>query len=195
MKKVFFLSVLICGSFVSKAQTHIEPGIKGGINVATLTTGSSNSNIDPRISANLGFLAHIHLTKEFALQPELIFSGQGAKQTIANVEYKTNLNYLQLPILLQYMIGTGFRIETGPQFGALVSAKNKSGNVIVNVKDSYNKVDAGWVLGAGYVTASGFGVDARYNLGLSKINESGDKISNRVFALGVFYQFKAVHTR
>jgi hypothetical protein len=193
VKKVFFITVMVSGSLLLKAQTHVELGLKGGLNVATLSTASSNSNIDPRISINLGGLAHIHITKEFALQPELLFSGQGAKQTIGGVDYKTNLNYLQLPILLQYMMGTGFRIETGPQIGALMSAKSKVGDVTTDIKNSYKTVDFAWVLGAGYLTSSGFGIDARYNLGLAKINDNdGAKISNRVFSVGVFYQFKAM---
>ena len=193
MKKVFLLLTLVSGSLLLKAQ-HVELGLKGGLNVATISYPSTNSNIDPRISVNLGGLAHIHLSKEFAVQPELLFSGQGYKQTKSDVVYKTNLNYVQLPILLQYLIGTGFRIETGPQFGALLSAKYKAGDVSVDVKDHYKKIDAAWVFGAGYLTSSGFGIDARYNLGLSKINNDNDpKISNRVFAVGVFYQFKAMH--
>ena len=79
---------MVSGSLMLKAQTHVELGLKGGLNVATLSTAASNNNIDPRISANLGGLAHIHITEEFAVQPELFFSGQGAKQTISNVEYK-----------------------------------------------------------------------------------------------------------
>ena len=145
MKKVFLLLTLVSGSLLLRAQ-QVELGLKGGLNVATISYPSTNSNVDPRISVNLGGLAHIHLSKEFALQPELLFSGQGYKQTISNVKYKTNLNYVQLPILLQYMIGTGFRIETGPQFGALLSAKSKSGDVSVDVKDQYKKIDAAWVL-------------------------------------------------
>lgn len=193
MKKVFFITAMVTGSLMLKAQTHVELGLKGGLNVATLSTESSNSNIDPRISVNLGGLAHIHITEEFAVQPELLFSGQGAKQTISNVEHKTNLNYLQIPVLLQYMIGTGFRLETGPQLGFLLSANNKAGDVTVDVKDGYKKTDVAWVFGAGYLTSSGFGIDARYNLGLAKINDNNEaKIANRVFSVGVFYQFKAM---
>jgi hypothetical protein len=192
MKKVFFITAMVAGSLYVKAQkAHVEPGLKGGLNVATLSTANNNSNFDPRISFNVGGLAHIHLTKEFALQPELLFSGQGAVQTISGVDHKANLNYLQLPVLLQYMAGTGFRLETGPQFGALVSAASEVGNVKVDTKNAYKTMDVAWVFGAGYLTTSGFGIDARYNLGLANINDvSGDKIHNRVFSVGIFYQFK-----
>ena len=192
MKKVFFITAMVTGSLMLKAQTHVELGLKGGLNVATLSV-SNNSNIDPRISAYLGGLAHIHISKEFAVQPEVFFSGQGAKSTVSNVVNKANLNYIQVPVLLQYMIGTGFRLETGPQVGFLASAKQKAGDVTVDVKNSYKKTDFSWVFGAGYLTSTGVGFDARYNLGLSKINnDNGPKVSNRVFSVGVFYQFKAL---
>lgn len=193
MKKVFFLTAMLTASLLIKAQkAHVEFGLKGGLNVATLSTSAYNS-FDPRISANFGGLAHIHLSKEIAIQPELLFSGQGAKQTKEGKEFKTNLNYLQIPVLLQYLIGTGFRLETGPQFGALLSANRKVDNVTTNIKDDYKKFDVAWVFGAGYLTPSGFGIDARYNLGLSNVyNFSERKINNRVFSIGVFYQFEAL---
>lgn len=192
MKKVFFITAMVTGSLMLKAQTHVELGLKGGLNVATLSV-SNNSNIDPRISAYLGGLAHIHISKEFAVQPEIFFSGQGAKSTVSNVVNKANLNYIQVPVLLQYLIGTGFRLETGPQVGFLASAKQKAGDVTVDVKNSYKKTDLAWVFGAGYLTSTGVGFDARYNLGLSKINnDNGPKVSNRVFSVGLFYQFKAL---
>jgi hypothetical protein len=90
------------------------------------------------------------------------------------------------------MTQSGFRVETGPQIGALLSAKYKVGSVEVDVKDAYKTADFAWAFGIGYLTTSGFGVDARYNLGISKINDNnGSDITNRVFQVGVFYQFKA----
>lgn len=193
MKKIFFLTALLTGSLLIKAQkAHVELGLKGGLNVATLSSPAYNS-IDSRISANFGGLAHIHLSKEIAIQPELLFSGQGAKQTKEGKEFKTNLNYLQIPVLLQYLIGTGFRLETGPQFGFLLSANSKVDNVTTDVNYAYKTMDVAWVFGAGYLTPSGFGIDARYNLGLSNINDiSATKINNRVFSIGIFYQFEAL---
>ena len=156
MKKIFFLTAMLTASLLIRAQkAHVELGLKGGLNVATISSPAYNS-VDPRISVNFGGLAHIHLSKEIAIQPELLFSGQGAKQTIEGKDHKTNLNYLQIPVLLQYMIGTGFRLETGPQFGALLSANSKVGNVTTDINYAYKTMDVAWVFGAGYLTPSGF---------------------------------------
>jgi hypothetical protein len=102
------------------------------------------------------------------------------------------LDYINVPLLLQYMFDNGFRIEAGPQVGFLINAKSETGNTNTDIKNSLKSVDLGLGLGIGYIhPPSGFGVDARYNLGLSNINENSNvKSTNNGFQLGVFYLFK-----
>ena len=185
MKKAIIVFSVLVSSMAASAQ-HVEYGVKGGLNVADFSN-SDGVNFKSRTSFHLGGLAHIHVTRHFAVQPELVFSGQGAKYS--GIEYK--MNYLNIPVLLQYMAGGGFRLETGPQLGILASAKGKSGGTTVDIKDQFKTVDFAWSFGAGYLTDVGFGVDARYNLGISNIVEDGGgDVRNNVFQLGVFYQFK-----
>jgi hypothetical protein len=89
------------------------------------------------------------------------------------------------------MFDNGFRLETGPQLGLLASAKLKSGGTITNVMSDFTTGDFSWSFGASYLTHSGLGVDARYNLGINNINNTGgtEKLQNRVFQAGLFYQF------
>ncbi len=186
----FYLALTIVAvllTLTSNAQ-HVNLGIKGGLNVYNIKN-DNGAKYDSKTGVHLGLLGHIHLNKEWAIQPELVYSIQGAKYNFSNSETRVNLNYLNLPVLLQYMFDNGFRFEAGPQVGFLMSAK--TGNK-VDIKDNYNGIDFGLGIGLGYVKPStGFGVDARYNLGLSDINESSAvKSSNRGFQLGVFYQFK-----
>ncbi|MEO5681817.1 MAG: porin family protein [Chitinophagaceae bacterium] len=171
-------------------QPHAEFGLKGGLNIANVHIQNASSP-DAKPSFYLGGLAHIHITKHFAIQPEVMYSGQGYNQKIGNADYKINLHYINVPVLAQFMIGDGFRLQTGPQLGVLAAARQKLGGNSSNIKDAYKPVDVAWVFGAGYVTPSGFGVDARYNLGISNINDvTGTNVNNRVFQVGVFYQFK-----
>ncbi len=195
MKYIYLLTALLFSNLLIKAQDmHFEPGLKAGLNISTLHK-SMDPKFDPRISFNIGGLAHIHLNKHFAIQPELVFSGQGAKYTVGDTVYHSNFNYLNLPVLLQYMIGTGFRLETGPQFGLRLSAKSKTKYNTNDIKTSFKSYDISWAFGAGYLAASGLGIDARFNLGLSNIYAGTPGVfKNRVFQLGVFYQFKKVHT-
>ena len=199
MKKALILATFTLFTLFSQAQhgrkvvRNTSPqasfGIKGGLNIANLQIENS-SNLSTLPSFNVGGFAHIHVSNDVALQPEVLFSGQGAKQTVANIEYKYKLNYVIVPVLLQYMFSSGFRLETGPQVGFLVSAKQKAGSIESDLKSNFKKVDFGWVFGIGYLTSSKIGFDARYNAGISDIHDSGpNKVHNRVFAFGVFYQF------
>jgi hypothetical protein len=90
------------------------------------------------------------------------------------------------------MFDNGFRLQAGPQVGFLIHAKSETNNVSTDIKDNLKAIDFAIGAGAGYVhPASGFGVDARYNLGLSNINDDGPvKSTNRGFQVGVSYLFK-----
>ena len=194
MKKRILVVTLLAAGVVARAQdVHVNFGIKGGVNVANLKFKNVSTNYNPRTSFHVGGLAHIHKTKHFALQPELMFSGQGAEYKIGPNEYKTRLGYINLPVLFQYMTGSGFRLQTGPQLGVLVSATSKvnDNETHSDIKDSYEKVDFSWAFGASYVFPSGVGIDARYNLGLNNISDMDNySIKNRVLSIGAFYQFK-----
>lgn len=190
MKTLCFVALLLPGSFVASAQgPHTNFGVKAGLNVANIHI-KDGVNTDARASFHIGGLAHIHVSTHFAIQPELLYSGQGAKYSTGNQTASTRLNYITVPILAQYMTGTGFRFETGPQVGALVTAKTEVNDHSTDVKDDYKKIDLSWAFGASYVLPEGLGFDARYNHGMSNINDqSNPKVTNRVFAIGVFYQF------
>lgn len=196
MKTVFLVMALSLGSFFLSAQSthkemrpHAEFGLKAGLNISNLRIENSKGP-DTKASLYAGGLVHIHLTQYFAVQPELMFSGQGFSQTIAGVKNRLSLNYVNLPVLGQFMFGDGFRLESGPQLGILAGAHSKATGHSVDVKDDYKGFDFSWVFGLGYITHSGLGLDARYNLGLSNINDDNStKVNNRVFQAGLFYQF------
>ncbi len=187
--KVFFVSlVLISG--VEAQQPHF--GLKGGVNIASLHF-NDNSPIESKVGVHAGILAHIHASKTWAVQPEVFYSLEGAKETLigGNTKVKYSLHYINVPILLQYMFNNGFRLEGGPQIGFLLSAKTKTGNITVTNNDNYQSTAFSIPLGLGYLTSSGLGLDARYVFGLSDINDTrnGPVIQSNVFQLGLFYQW------
>ena len=186
MKKIFLiLSATLLFTITNNAQeTHF--GVKAGANFASLDTDPGD-NFDSRLGLNIGGLAHIHLSPRFALQPELVYSMQGGKRDGS----VGKLNYINLPVLAQVMFGNGFRFQTGPQLGFLVSAKlEQPEDHEIDIKDSYETIDLGWVVGISYMCPQGLGGDIRYNHGLTDITES-DLLDqkNRVFQVGLFYQF------
>ena len=185
MKRVIFvLSALFLSTlFVSAQETHF--GVKAGLNVSSINV-SPGGDYDSKAGLHVGGLAHIHISPHFALQPEVVYSMQGGKVD----DVKLKLNYINIPLLAQYMVDNGFRLQTGPQLGLLVSSKREEGDVEVNIEDNFSTVDFSWAFGMGYLFPSGFGVDARYNLGINDIYEpNAAKLKNSVFQVGLFYQF------
>jgi hypothetical protein len=189
----FYLTAVIAAILTTTAinAQHMNLGIKGGLNLYTINN-DNGSEYDSKVGFHAGLIGHIHLTRQFAVQPELVYSAQGAKYTAGGIESELNLGYINIPVLLQYMFDNGFRLQAGPQLGFMINAKTEIGNTKADVKDNFKTVDFGLGAGVGYVhTASGFGIDARYNFGLSNINENDAvKSTNRGFQLGVFYLFK-----
>ncbi len=188
----FYLVALATTFLLTTAvnSQNINLGLKGGLNVYNINN-DNNSEYDSKLGFHAGLIGHIHLTRQFAVQPELVYSVQGAKYTNGGIESKLNLGYINIPVLLQYMFDNGFRLQAGPQIGFMLNAKTEIGDVKTDVKDGFKTVDFGLGFGAGYVTPSGFGIDARYNLGLSNINENDAvKSTNRGFQAGVFYLLK-----
>lgn len=173
-----------------RTRTTTEFGIKGGVNIANLKIDGAGDG-DSRTGFHLGGLAHIHVAPKFAIQPEIMFSTQGRRETIAGNEFQTNLSYINIPVLGQYMTGSGFRLQTGPQLGILVDAQAEvNDDAETDVGDNYKTPDISWVFGVSYLTNVRIGFDARYNLGLSNINDAGSReFKNRVWQFGVFYQF------
>ena len=113
MKKtaISFLSLFLI--LTAKAQ-EVHFGLKGGLNIAQLHFDDNQISSDSKIGLHLGVLAHIHASKKWAVQPELLYSLEGA-QKVGNSATNYNLNYLNVPVLLQYMFDNGFRLEGGPQ--------------------------------------------------------------------------------
>jgi len=188
-----FYLIALATTFLVTTAVHaqdINIGVKGGLNVYNINN-DNNSEYDSKLGFHLGLIGHIHLTRQFAVQPELVYSVQGAKYTNGGIKSKLNLGYVNIPVLLQYMFDNGFRLQAGPQVGFMLNAKTEIGDVKTDVKDNFKTVDFGLGFGMGYVTTSGFGIDARYNFGLSNINENDAvKSINRGFQAGLFYLLK-----
>jgi len=192
MKKIVVVAVycMLCITVLNAQSDRFYVGVKSGLNIANLNApnGSGYSAIP---SFYAGGLAHIHITQQFAVQHELFLSGQGSKFG----SDRMRLLYLNMPLLAQYMTNSGFRLETGPQVGFLLAAKNKNGNTETNFKDDFKPIDFSWAFGAGYLfPGTGFGLDARYNLGINNIHDAPGTFRNSVFSVGAFYQWQCKHS-
>ena len=189
MKKTMILAATFFLMLNAKAQ-NVHFGVKAGLNASSLNY-QGNSDMQSKIGFNAGLLAHIHTGNEFwAFQPEVYYSSEGAKSK-SNSNVSTDLGYINVPVLIQYMFNNGFRLEAGPQVGFLMSGKNKVNDNSTDIKDNLKGAVFSIPAGLGYLTSTGLGFDARYNFGVSNINKStsGVKTRSNVFQFDIFYQF------
>ena len=194
MKKLSLLAIGITSAIFSFAQSPVKFGIKAGLNVANLKVEDFDET-DSRLGLHAGLLAHIHLAPQWALQPEVLYSAEGAKFDFGNNEEATIKNdYVNIPLMLQYMFDNGFRIEAGPQLGLLVSSKieDQDGNE-EDADDAFKTTNVSIGFGLNYLTHSGFGVGGRYNLGVSNIAEGAGDTKGRAFQISLFYMFDNAH--
>lgn len=196
MKKMFLAFAFASMFVAAKAQDGGAVfGLKGGLNLANLKSkaGDESESGDMKPGFHIGAYANVPLSANFSFNPELLYSGEGAKEEEDGGTAKINLNYLNVPLLVQYN-ASGFYAETGPQLGLLLSAKSKfeddGEEEDVDIKDDLNSTSFSWAIGVGFKTASGFGAGARYNLGLSNLIKDGDddfKWTSNVIQIGVSY--------
>lgn len=183
MKKVVLVTVLTVLGLVNIQAQDIEFGAKAGLNFAAIY-GDNTEDVGPVTAFNFGVMAEIPIAEKFSFQPELLFSGQGY-----DIENTTvALSYLSLPLMGKYYLTKGLSLEAGPQLGLLLSAK--AGDL--DVKDSFNTLDYGVNAGIGYKLDNGLNFGARYNVGLSDINNVegfSDSYKNGVLQISVGYFF------
>lgn len=187
MKKLLVVVAFVATGIMANAQ-EIKVGAKAGVNFAKIT--GDVTNVESLTGFHIGAMAEIGITEAFAVQPELLYSTQGAKAKEGDGEY--NFNYITVPVTAKYYVIEGLSLELGPQIGFLASAKVKSSEGSTDIKKNIKSIDFGLNFGAGYRLDNGLSFSARYNVGMSNINDrSGNKdnIKNGVFQLSVGYFF------
>jgi hypothetical protein len=192
MKKLFLiLTIASLSSLVMNAQ-DIAIGAKAGVNFASIG-GDDTDDLDGRTAFHVGAAVEIPISDKFSVQPELLYSAQGATTSEEGIDVDFNADYLNIPVMAKFYVGEGFSIEAGPQLGFLLSAKAKAGSEEEDLKDFVKSTDFGANLGLGYKLESGLHFGARYNLGISNINDGLDsedfKNQNNVIQVSVGYFF------
>jgi hypothetical protein len=182
MKKLLLSAFAVCAfAFTTNAQ-EVTFGAKAGLNLANLTGDVEGNSM--LAAAHVGGMAEISFSDKFAVQPEVLFSMQGASSDFGDL----NLNYINIPIMAKYFVTEEISLEAGPQIGLLMSAKADG----EDVKDFYSGTDFGLNIGAGYKMESGLNFGLRYGIGMSNIidaegSEADVKNSNIQVSVGYFF--------
>lgn len=170
-KLPLFLAVL----FLAQASfAQFSLGVKAGANITKVDGRSFKDEF--RYGYHLGGFATIPIGGRFSIQPEVLFNQFQTKtdSSFSNIYQNAlsdgnnvKLNYLSIPVLLNYKLGSLLTLQAGPQFGVLLD-RNK--NLLQNGKDAFDKGDlsmlGGAQLGLGKIKLTG-----RYFVGLNNIND------------------------
>ncbi|RZK49102.1 MAG: PorT family protein [Pedobacter sp.] len=175
MKKILLSAVALMAFGAMQAQSEeMKFGVKAGATNTTLV-GDLDA-LDAKIGFYAGGLVDLPVSGNFHIQPELLFSMEGAEDA--------GLTYLRVPIMAKYYIFEGFNIQAGPQLGIKVAAED-------DFTDELTKsVDFGLAAGVAYELPMGLFFDIRYNVGLANISDvDGGDITTAGVMLGAGWRF------
>jgi Outer membrane protein beta-barrel domain len=172
-------------------------GLKGGINLATLSSDEEPSP-DNQIMVGLvgGGYINWRIGGRLDFQPEVLVGEQGSALGSDLADAKIKLDYVTVPLLVRYRLSSssgGLAVYGGPslavKFRARASAEFGGDTVTTDISDQIETMDYGVAVGAMYETGR-YSIDGRYTFGLGNINAQEDnpaKVHNRVitFLVGV----------
>jgi hypothetical protein len=155
MKKYLLIIALLFSVSLTFAQENVF-GVRAGFNVTNLDfrpevpAGVENAH---RNGFAIGFLAEYGISEKFSIAPEIQFSAEGAK------DKEFRLDYLQMPILLNYKITRKIALGVGPQ----ISLKAH------DYEDGFQNLVYSGIAGLTYMITDEIFVDARFSYGLTNI--------------------------
>lgn len=170
-----FAALLIAQAMM--AQFHI--GAKAGVNIIRVDGKSFKDEF--RYGYSLGGFMEIRAGNKLVVQPELIWNQYATRldsnyknvyQDVFNGNSNIKLNYLSIPILLNYkLIGSFLSLQVGPQFGILI---DQSKTVLQNGGNAFKSGDFS-MLGGVQFKVLAFRLNARYAVGLNNISDLPDE--------------------
>lgn len=208
MKKITFITALTFLFLAPLQAQHLDFGVKGGVNFASIT-GDDTDELKSKTGFHLGLVAELSLSENFSIQPEVLYSAQGAKAEGSDTwegmtetwDYTYNLDYINIPVLAKYYVTPSLNIHAGPQMSLLINSQAEGEYTYDGVTESESmdledvkSLDFALAAGVGYQLNMGVFFNARYNVGLSNIwdiEEENDDYSqkNSVFQLSVGFMF------
>ncbi len=196
--KSFLLSTALTALLFSTASAQKDKdksygyglGVKVGTNINKIAGVSFKDQFTYGYSA--GVFGDIKLNNEWSIQPEVLFNQVSADTSsqfrdlyalsIDKIS-KIKLNYLTIPVLVNYHLSKGIAFQLGPQFGVLV---NQNKDLLENGKEAFKNGDFS-MLGGVQIKFSSIRIYGRYSIGLSNLNDidNKDKWKNQSVQLGI----------
>lgn len=193
--KSFYLTVAcLFAGFYASAQVlpTFQLGLKAGANFSKFDSENTFSS-ENRTGFYGGLWARVGAAGVY-FQPELYISGKKAN-LVSDATGEVNqvrFTSLDVPLLIGTKFGAagiGLRLNTGPMFSLILDENQSFSQAAGNVfKADFKDQALAWQFGAG-LDIKKLSFDARYELGLSKINKSGYPGTKlNLFTIGLGYR-------
>lgn len=195
MKKFLILAVMMLTTMTVSAQMRagswaVMP--KAGFNLATVTDADDASM---RFGLVAGADLIYQVNEPLAISFGVLYSMQGAKAKVkengVTIKNKLNMDYVNIPILANFYVTRGLALKAGIQPGFNVKHKMKvesGGSSVESDIPNFKSFDFAIPIGISY-EISNFVIDARYNLGLTKLwDQEGSSSKNSVFQFTLGYK-------
>jgi hypothetical protein len=194
--KTKLIAIITCVCLAQAANAQLNFGIKAGTNITKIDGKSFEDEFKYGYLA--GGFVEIGLGKKFAIQPEVLFNQYQTKvdsnfkniynnalNDVTNGDVK--LNYLSIPLMLNYKAGKLLTLQAGPQYSILID-KNK--NLLQNGQEAFKNGDFSMAGGA-TINLGKLKVNGRYVVGLNSINDidNQDKWKSQAIQLSLGLAF------
>jgi hypothetical protein len=186
--KILLIALIFTVSALSASAQGFKLGVKGGADIHKIDGKAFKDQFS--YGYHVGGFAQIGLSPKFGIQPEVMFSQvnvdtseQFSEIYDFNSVSKVKLQYLKLPLLLNYSPNPFVTLQAGPQYGILL---DNNSSLVKNGKDAFTKGDFS-MLGGVQLNISKIKIYGRYAVGLNNINDidDQDKWKNQNIQLGV----------
>lgn len=188
---LIYVGITLLASVNSQAQSF-SIGVKAGADMHKLDGQSFSDNFS--FGYHAGVFARIGITPKLGIQPEVLFSQVNVDTSDRFSDIyrfrslsQVKLQYLRIPILLDYKIVPALSLQAGPHFAVLM---DQNLNLVQNGKKAFSRHDVGLLAGV-QVRLSKLRIYGRYILGVSNMNDIDDKErwNNQTVQLGVGLAF------
>ena len=199
MKKIMMIAAMMVATLSASAQNEVgqitlQP--KVGINISTIT-GDIIYDKKSKVGLVAGVEAEYGLAENFGLAFGALYSMEGFKgkagayggtgEGLYLVDANYNLDYINIPILAQFYPVKGLAIKAGiqPAFNVRhkLSADGNSSNL-----EGAKSFNFSIPVGLSYEYAS-FVLDARYNIGVTKLFKEAEQGRNSTVSITIGYKF------
>ena len=180
MKKTILLTAFLFVLTINAQAQLLQIGAKAGLNYANFS--GTEIQTDAITSYHAGLVAEIKLLDQLAIQPELMYTTQGATYKTALGDFENELGYIAIPVLAKIYLSKSFSLELGPQASFLLSEKNEFD---LNDANTFEFAVAG---GLGFKITKNIFVQGRYVLGLTEVSSNADA-KNSVLQLSAGLMF------